>query len=393
MKTNSTDHLSALPLIAHVVYRFDYGGLENGIVNLINATQGKSIRHCVIALTEATDAFRSRLRVPGVELYELGKRPGKDFAAYFRFFRLIRRLRPAILHTRNIGTLDCAVLGRLAGVSICIHGEHGWHADDPFGRSVKYRFLRRAFDVAVNEYVAVSRDIETWLRDSIGIRADRIVQIYNGVDVDKFNPKGSTVTLPFDNVGNSLLVIGTVGRLDRIKNFDMLIKAVAQLVDHNPDLRERLRSVIVGDGPQLTELRNLVNKLGLQEIVFLPGKRQDIDELLRSMNIFVLPSLNEGISNTILESMVTGLPIIATEVGGNPELIADGETGSLVPANNTDAIVEAIKRYVYDPRLTESHGRAARDRAVRLFSLRAMIESYGQLYDRLLSNSSRAPIS
>jgi glycosyltransferase involved in cell wall biosynthesis len=173
----------------------------------------------------------------------------------------------------------------------------------------------------------------------------------------------------------------------------MLIKAVAQLVDHNPDLRERLRSVIVGDGPQLTELRNLVNKLGLQEIVFWPGKRQDIDELLRSMNIFVLPSLNEGISNTILESMVTGLPIIATEVGGNPELIADGETGSLVPANNTDAIVEAIKRYVYDPRLTESHGRAARDRAVRLFSLRAMIESYGQLYDRLLSNSSRAPIS
>jgi sugar transferase (PEP-CTERM/EpsH1 system associated) len=390
MSQNPIRDLLALPLVAHVVYRFDYGGLENGIVNLINATQGKSVRHCVIALTEASDTFCRRFQVPGIEIYEVGKRPGKDFVAYFRFFRLIRRLRPAILHTRNIGTLDCAVIGRLAGVSICIHGEHGWHADDPFGLRVKYRFLRRTCDLFVSKYVAVSRDIEIWLRDLIGIPADRIVQIYNGVDVDKFKPEGTAVRLPFDNAGTSFLVIGTVGRLDRIKNFDLLVRAVALLVDHSPDVRERVRLVIVGDGPQLKELHDLVDKLGLHEIVFFPGKRQDIDELLRSMDIFVLPSCNEGISNTILESMVTGLPVIAAEVGGNPELIVDGETGWLIPANSADAIVEALQRYLDNPRLTESHGRAGRDRAVRLFSLQAMVQSYVQLYDRLLSSSSVA---
>ena len=89
MKQSPVNEFSALPLVAHVVYRFDYGGLENGIVNIINATQGMSIRHCVIALTEASDTFCNRLKVPGVEIYELGKRSGKDFASYFRFFRLL----------------------------------------------------------------------------------------------------------------------------------------------------------------------------------------------------------------------------------------------------------------------------------------------------------------
>ena len=136
MSEDLPNSLAALPLIAHVVYRFDYGGLENGIVNLINATQGESFRHCVIALTEATD-FRKRLQAPEVAVYEIGKKPGKDFGSYIRLYRLLRRLGPKILHTRNIGTLDCAVVGRLAGVSECIHGEHGWDVHDPDGRNRK----------------------------------------------------------------------------------------------------------------------------------------------------------------------------------------------------------------------------------------------------------------
>ena len=107
MNVEQPDRLAGLPLIAHIVYRFDYGGLENGLVNLINATQGESFRHCVIALTEATD-FRKRLQVPDVAVHALGKKPGKDFATYIRLYRLLRRLCPAILHTRNFGTLDCA---------------------------------------------------------------------------------------------------------------------------------------------------------------------------------------------------------------------------------------------------------------------------------------------
>ena len=156
--------------------------------------------------------------------------------------------------------------------------------------------------------------------------------------------------------------------------------------------RDALRLVIVGDGPESNKLEELVVELGLKDIVYMPGKKTNIAELLRSMRLFVLPSRNEGISNTILESMSTGLPVIATDVGGNPELVADGESGSLVAANDVEALADAIERYLQAPVLVESHGQAARDRAVQLFSLTAMVHSYERLYDRLLGKKAATRI-
>jgi len=218
---NLPESSPALPLVAHVVYRFDYGGLENGIVNLINATQGDSFRHCVIALTEATD-FRKRLRVSEVAVYEIGKKPGKDFASYFRLYRLLRRLRPTILHTRNIGTLDCAVVGRLAGVSECIHGEHGWDVHDPDGRNPKYRLMRRMANPFVRHFVTVSTDLRQWLTESVGIPSKKVTRICNGVDTDRFRPKGDgprhqdlETRFPADGI-----IIGSVLRFQAIKGPD-----------------------------------------------------------------------------------------------------------------------------------------------------------------------------
>ena len=130
------------PLVVHIVVRFDYGGLENGLVNLINRMPSSCARHTVIALTAATE-FASRIESDGVQVYAIGKRPGKDPAAYVRLYKLLRRLRPDVVHTRNLGTLDCQVVALLAGVRRRVHSEHGWDTTDQEGRSRKYRALRR----------------------------------------------------------------------------------------------------------------------------------------------------------------------------------------------------------------------------------------------------------
>jgi sugar transferase (PEP-CTERM/EpsH1 system associated) len=379
------------PLIAHAIFRLGVGGMENGLVNLVNRLPRDRYRHAIICLTDSSD-FEKRIDADNVAVYELHKRDGKDPQLYLRFWRLIRKLKPSILHTRNLGALDLVPLAMLARVPVRIHGEHGWDASDPMGRSFKYRLLRRFCDLAVTEYVAVSRDIVDWLVEVVGIPQDKIKQIYNGVDVEIFCPDGTESSLPFDEQPKGLLNIGTVGRMDPIKNFDCLLLAIRKILEQQPSFRSRLRLSMVGSGSMLSAYRQKVAELGLQDIAWLPGERDDIPGLLRSMVIFVLPSRNEGISNTILESMATGLPIIASNVGGNSELIEDGVSGLLVEPNDSDALADALVFYLHHSEVCDSHGKAARERAVSLFSLRTMVQAYTQLYDRLLTSNASTRI-
>ncbi len=163
-----------MPLVAHIVFRLDYGGLENGLVNLINHMPPSSVRHVVIALSEATE-FASRIERDGVEVYAIGKKPGKDPAAYLRLYRLLRRLKPDVVHTRNIGTMDCQVVAWLAGVSRRVHSEHGWDTTDQEGRSGKYRMLRRALSIFVGRYVALSRELEEWLVNDLRVPHSNVI--------------------------------------------------------------------------------------------------------------------------------------------------------------------------------------------------------------------------
>ena len=373
--------------IVHVVYRLDVGGMENGLVNIINRLPKSRFRHSVVCLTRSSD-FANRISDSDVQVFELFKKPGKDFAAYRRFFRLLRRLRPEILHTRNLGTLDLTLLGMFSGTPIRVHGEHGWDASDPQGTSRKYRLMRRLCDIAVGRYVAVSTDIADWLNKVIGIRRDRVTHICNGVDTDRFKPGGAAADIPWASQAGEELVLGSIGRLDPIKNFDLLLDSVAKLAASEDDRCRSVRLVLVGDGPQQSALKTRARELGIEERVWFAGSRNDVPELLRAFDLFVLPSRNEGISNTVLEAMASGLPVIATQVGGNPELVVDGETGALIAPNDAQVIADAISRYALEPAMRQDHGAAARRRVLGRFSLESMVQAYAGLYDELLSSHS-----
>jgi sugar transferase (PEP-CTERM/EpsH1 system associated) len=374
------------PLIAHIIYRFDVGGMENGLVNLINAVPSERYRHAIVCLTEYTD-FRRRIRQPGVECFALHKRPGKDMGVYWRLWRLLRTLRPDIVHTRNLPALDSLAIAALAKVPARVHGEHGRDVIDLEGNNLKYNTLRRVLRPLAQRYIAVSCDLAAWLRDRIGVSAARLTQIYNGVDAEKFSPAvGGRAALPVEGFAPpGSVVIGSVGRLQTVKDQATLVKAFIALIEMEPKLRSQLRLVLVGDGPLRTEIQRLIESAGIEELVWLPGSRDDIPQILQALDIFVLPSLAEGISNTLLEAMACGLPVVATRVGGSPELVEDGVTGVLVPSADPVAMATALLAYVRDPQLIRRHGCAGRERIVREFSMHAMVHSYLAVYDSFMA--------
>jgi sugar transferase (PEP-CTERM/EpsH1 system associated) len=373
------------PLVAHIIFRLDVGGMENGLINLINHMPAERYRHAIVCLDDYTD-FRRRLRRTDVACYALHKRPGKDLGLYWRLWRLLRALRPQIVHTRNLAALDSLVPAAFAGVRYRVHGEHGRDVVDIDGDSRKYTMLRRALRPLAHRYIALSHDLEGWLRERIGIAPDKLVHICNGVDTQWFQPAiGGRAPLPIAGfAGPGTFVIGSVLRLQPVKDPMNLVRAFVRLLTRWPRLRERARLVLIGDGPLYSEAERELELAGVRPLVWLPGARNDVAQLLRGFDMFALPSLAEGISNTILEAMASGLPVVATNVGGNPELVVEGETGLLVPRADPDALAQALRAYIEDPAWAVRHGRAGRSRVEREFSLEAMMRRYLAVYDDLL---------
>lgn len=383
----------ARPMIAHVVFRFDTGGLENGVVNLLNRLPAERVRHAVISLTGVTP-FRARVERRDVEFIALGKRPGHGIKLFPQLYRTFRRLRPAIVHTRNLAALEATLPATLAGVPLRVHGEHGRDVGDLDGSNRRYRAVRRMYRPFVTHYVALSQDLEHYLVTAIGVPAKRVSRIVNGVDTERFTPAPARTNIPgcpFDDP--ELFVFGTVGRLQAVKNQVLLARAFAKLVEVSPEMRGCMRLVIVGEGPARIEIERVLGDAGVADITWVPGTRDDVATVLRGLDVFVLPSIAEGISNTILEAMASGLPVVATAVGGNEELVQDGLTGQIVPSQDVEALAAAMKRYALDRELARSHGAAGRTRTLRRFSLDAMVGEYAALYDRLLRRGPSAPRS
>ena len=376
------------PLVLHVVHRFGVGGLENGIVNLINRMPVGRFRHGIVALTEVTD-FSRRIRRDDVCFHALHKPAGQGLRVAPRLVGLLRELQPAIVHTRNLGAMEMCLPAAWAGVPIRIHGEHGWDSSDPDGLSVKYRLVRRAYRPFVHQYIALSSQIARYLADKVGVPAARLQQICNGVDTQRFQPAGEQ---PLPLAGSPWTpshhwVIGTVGRLQEIKDQVLLARAFVRALELAPPARDRLRLLIAGEGPLRPQIETVLREGGVQAQAWLAGERADVPQVLQSLDAFVLPSRAEGISNTILEAMASGLPILATDVGGNGELLEQNVSGRLIPHGDVDVMARALLDDFTDPAAARARGATARATVQRRFSLDGMVAAYGDLYERLLARA------
>jgi sugar transferase (PEP-CTERM/EpsH1 system associated) len=377
--------------IVHIVHRFDTGGMENGMVNLFNTLAPARFRHTVVALTDYSD-FRRRITAQPVGFHALHRPPGNHPGWTAQLWKLLRQLRPDLVHTRNLAALEAQFVAAAAGIRATVHGEHGRDVFDLHGRNWKYNLLRRAARPFVSNYIAVSRDLETWLRLTIGVPPRKLHQIYNGVDGTTFHPRtgGRPDVLPSGFADASCVIFGSVGRMVEVKDYPTLVRAFIQLVQQHPDMAERARLVIVGEGQARKTCLDQLHAAGLAHRAWLPGERHDIAAIMQALDVFVLPSKNEGISNTILEALASGLPVIATAVGGNVELVETAVNGMLVQPGDVADMAQALLGYLAQPAWMAEQGRQARQMAEQRYSIQAMADAYAAVYEQTLGRRQAA---
>lgn len=364
--------------IQHVVLSLQPGGLENGVVNVINGLDPGQFRSSLCCLQRAGD-FANRVRAPDVSIHEMGLDQGIDYRLPWRLARLFRCTRPDIVHTRNPEAFFYGFLGtKLAGVRALIHSEHGRTFPDKWHRLWVQRFFSRY----TGTIFAVSEQLKRDLVREVGLSAARIEVLYNGVDLSR------CVLIDRESVrrrlgaGVSDIVIGSVGRMVPVKNYPLLLRAVRGLAAN-----AGISVVLVGDGPERTALTAMAQALGLGERVRFLGHRDDVFELLAAMDVFVLPSVSEGMSNTLLEAMSAGVPVVASDVGGNPEIVRDGIDGLLFPTADEGALRGRLQRVCADLPLRARLGEAGRERVLKGFGIEAMIARYEALYQRVYAAS------
>jgi glycosyltransferase involved in cell wall biosynthesis len=363
--------------VLHVVYSFDVSGRSRCIHDLSRGLEGRGLSFAVASLTADP-----RYRAEGIECVPLGKREGFDPAAVVRLARLIRSKSARIVHTHGRGAVLYAAGAQcVAGRRRWIHTVHRSDGDAVSGNAWARKLMLRRLDLAVGVSDAAR---EAFARTN-RFPASKIRTIYNGIDVGRFQVSGfgfQEAAGPRRAADPEAPVIGTVANLSRDKDAGTLLKGFAGLLAVKP----AARLVMVGGGPEEPDIKRLVSHLGLDGRVELPGYCHDVPRLLRGFDVFVLASRTEGFGLAILEAMAAGVPVVASAVGGIPEIVEDGVTGRLFAAGDAAALSEALLALLADERVRR--GLAARANALvrEKFSVERMCEQYRRLYADLTAS-------
>jgi glycosyltransferase involved in cell wall biosynthesis len=313
--------------------------------------------------------------------------PVKDLLALMNLIFFLKKNRYHIVHTHNS---KAGFLGRLAakfaGVPVIVHTVHGFafHDQEPIWRQNLFRNLERRASRWCDKMIFISQPLIDWaLREGV-VTEDKAVKIYSGIELDQFGP----VTEDTKNrirskwkIGHEDVVIGVVSKLWEGKGHAILIKAFKELRKEIKDIR----LVIVGEGYIYNELRNLVHMLGLKDSVLFTGFQMDVSEIIATFDVAVLPSFFEGMGRVLLEAMAMEKPVVASRVGGIPDLVEHGVNGLLVSPGDVLELSNAIKTVVKDKKLAHEMAEKGRKRITEQFSAEAMVQSIEKVYNECLN--------
>ena len=359
-----------LPIL-YLITELSTGGAQVALARLLERLDRDCFSPAVACLYNGDGAVAREIRALSIDVFDAAMRHKADLPALLRLYRHIRRARPAILHASLFHTnLPGRVLGRLAGVPIVICSERTMAMESEW----RYRLNRWTIGL-VDRVIAVSANVRDFYVSHAGLPADKLVVIYNGVDLPDSPSSREEARAELGLPPNSPIV-GTVSRLDPVKGVDILLHALVQLSGAN--------LAIVGDGPERVTLEALASRLGVADRVYWLGHRRDVPRLLPAFDLFVQPSLHEGLPNAVLEALAAGLPVVATAVGGTPEVVVDGVTGLLIPPHEPGALAEAMAALLRDPDLRRTMGRAGRKHVKRHFAIAETVRRTEALYEALL---------
>jgi glycosyltransferase involved in cell wall biosynthesis len=356
--------------IAHVAPQLETGGMERLLVDFARRADRRRFELRFIAL-ESGGPIAREIEACGWPVEVLGVRPGVRPMLVPRLARLFSAGDIDVVHTHNTKSLLYAgPSARLAGASAVVHSRHGLRSGASPRQTTLFRWASRCADKVVcvsNAAAACSR--------AEGVRPAAITTIWNGIDLERFAKSAPTPDGP----------AVFVGRLTPDKNVETLLKAMAIV-------RERDRGVkllIAGDGPSATSLRALCSDLKLENFVEFLGAVSDVPALLAGASMMVLPSRTEGLPLSVLEAMASGVPVIATRVGGTAEALGDGEAGILVQPGNAAALAAEMLRLRKDRALSFQLANAGHHRARRWFGVDTMVARYESLYEDILAERGR----
>jgi sugar transferase (PEP-CTERM/EpsH1 system associated) len=361
-----------------VINRLAQGGTEGVIIRLVRHLNYDFFDHRICALRGFQVEWVQQEQLAD-KVYALGGKWRRPHFPLRGLIRVMKQYRPSIVHSRNWGSIEAILAARLAGVPVVIHSEHGYEMDMLEGLPFRRRLLRRGLYTMADAVFTVTRELRDFHARETWLAPERIRVIHNGVDSSRFSPRPETRQQMREQLGivRGAFVLGTVGRMVPIKDQHTLLRAAELLVRRGVNVC----LLLVGYGSALSELQGYASSSPeLRGRALFAGLSQGVAELLNAMDVFVLASLKEGMSNTLLEAMASGLPVVATRVGGNSELVEEGRSGWLFAPGNAEQLADQLALLANDEASRRQLGAAARRRVLEQFSFDRMLEQYRNLY-------------
>jgi len=359
--------------VLQMIYSFQMGGSERMAATIVSAIDPSRFRPLVCGLNGG-GPLADQLQKEGIPCFILNRRNGWDLSLPPKLYRILRHERVDVIQTHHLGQfLYALVPALLLGLPV-IYTEHSYHA---FIQSGRLRWLARRILPSAWRVIAVGEDVRRYLCDRIGIPPERMEIIHQGLSVPDTNTEDIAALKASLGLGQGGgPVVGHVARLTAVKDQESLLRAFVRVRRSRPEAR----LVIVGDGELRDHLTALSVELGLEESVRFLGFRSDVERVLRAFDLFVLCSSTEGLPISLLEAMAAGRPVVATSVGGIPDLLRNGAAGVLVPPHSPEALADAILKLLSDPSARASYAQAGRREVETRFSLNKMVRRYESLY-------------
>ena len=361
--------------IMHITYDMRIGGTEMVIKNIIEGCDSEQFDMSILCIESPLGPFAEELQNNGIEFHEFNRQPGFDTNLIKQIRQIIKNNKVNIIHCHQYTPWVYGVIAAAFTNTKVIFTEHGRFYPD--SSTWKRKLINPILNLCTDQVTAISKATKQALIEFENIPEKSIDVIYNGIAQLKYNAEKAQTLRETLNIADDYIILGTVARFDPIKNHTMMLRAFAQVLEAQP----KCMLLIVGDGEERNNIEQCIEQLNIQENVILAGYQSKPAEHISLMDIFLLSSLSEGTSMTLLEAMSIGKPCVVTNAGGNPEIIEDNITGFVTDNGEKAHFANAIIRVLDNQELISVMCNNAYARYVGNFSASNMVKKYQRIYE------------
>jgi sugar transferase (PEP-CTERM/EpsH1 system associated) len=362
--------------ICYIIGQLRRGGAERQLYELVRGIDRNRFEPIVISLSQGGH-WADKIRELNIQVIELERRKNKEFARLWRLIKLIRKIKPKIVHTYLFPANSYGrVAANVCRVPIIIASERSL-PEIGKGKTKTMIYIDKILSPFSHAIICNSLRASEVLIKHYSFNPEKVFTVYNGIDVAAISNNGNN-----ENQKVTTKVVGIVGSLEPVKNHKLFLQIAKIIIDQTS--ADSIKFLIVGKGSLRKELEEFAANLGIKDSVIFTGERTDIPELLHTMDVFVLTSQHEGLSNAVMEAMAAGIPVVATDVGGNSELIINDETGFLCLGDDSEAFAERVIYLLNNDDKAKQMGEKGKRKIMNRFRVERMIKETENIYLTLL---------